>query len=173
MRLSTRTLVRFTSALAILLTSATNAGAQVEGDADALHEEIARADSAFFDALFARCDAEHALGWLAEDAEFYDDRTGVSAGDDLRDDFRRLAANCPADNGVRRVLLPGTVEVHAIPGFGAVQTGEHHFVERGASQTTVARFIHTWRRVDGEWRLARIISLHQVVDAAEAAQRRQ
>ena len=168
-----RTLVRITAALAIFLVGATTASAQGEAESDALRDELARADSAFFDALFAACDAERAIGWLAEDVEFYDDRTGLSAGDDLRDDFRRLAANCPATNGVRRVLLPRTVEVHAIPGFGAVQTGEHHFVERGASQTTVARFIHTWRRVDGEWRLARIISLHRVVDAAEAAERRQ
>lgn len=138
----------------------------------ALHEQLARVDSIFFDALFARCDAERANTLLAADVEFYDDRTGLSVGDDLRADFRRLTENCPADNGVRRILLPGSVEVHPIEGFGAMQLGEHHFVERGASTSTVAKFFHVWKRVDDGWRLARIVSLHETLDAERAAERR-
>lgn len=57
------------------------------------------------------------------------------------------------------------MEVHPIPGFGAVHTGEHHFVEDGAATTTVGRFYNTWKRTGGEWKLARIISLHRTVDA--------
>lgn len=95
-----------------------------------------------FDALFARCDAERANALLAADVEFYDDRTGLSAGEDLREDFRRLTENCPAGHGVRRILLPESVEVYPIEGFGAVQTGVHHFVERGASTRTVAKLVN-------------------------------
>lgn len=136
---------------------------------EALHDQLAHADSALFDALFARCDAERASALLATDVEFYDDRTGLSAGSDLRADFRRLTESCPAANGVRRILLPGSVEVHPIPGYGAVQTGVHHFVERNASTTTVARFVHVWQRIGDEWRLARIISIHEIMDSARAA----
>ena len=140
--------------------------------AEVLDDQLAHADSVFFDALFARCDAERANSFLTTDVEFYDDRTGLSAGDDLRADFRRLAENCPADNGVRRILLPESVEVYPIKGFGAVQSGVHHFVEHGASTSTVAKFTHVWQRIGDEWRLARIISLHETVDAARAAELR-
>jgi ketosteroid isomerase-like protein len=138
-----------------------------------LSDQVARADSALFDALFARCDADRAGRLLADDVEFYDDRTGRSAGDDLREDFRRLTENCPASNGVRRILISESVQVHPIEGYGAVQMGEHHFVERGAATSTVARFVHVWKRAGDGWELARIISLHEVVDAARAAELRQ
>lgn len=141
--------------------------------AESLDEQLAHADSVFFDALFARCDVERANSFLTTDVEFYDDRTGLSVGDDLRADFRRLAENCPADNGVRRILLPESVKVHPIEGFGAVQSGVHHFVEHGASTSTIAKFTHVWQRTGDEWRLARIISVHETVDAALAAELRQ
>lgn len=167
-------------AAALLLAAPGRASAQlVPGAADveahrsgALFDELARADHALFDALFARCDAEAAISLLADDVEFYDDRSGLSAGEDLREDFRRLTRDCPAGHGVRRILLPGSVEVHAIEGYGAVQTGVHHFVEHGAATSTVARFVHTWRRDGDRWKLARIISLHATVDADRAAELR-
>lgn len=137
-----------------------------------LYDRLARADSLLFDALFARCDAGRALALLADDVEFYDDRSGLSEGEDLREDFRRLTASCPAGNGVRRILLPGSVAVYPVEGFGAVQTGVHHFVERGASTSTVARFLHVWKREGDGWKLARIVSLHDVVDAERAAELR-
>lgn len=134
-----------------------------------LYDRLSHADSVLFDALFARCDAERANALLSEDVEFYDDRTGLSMGDDLRADFRRLTEDCPANHGVRRILLPESVEVHSIPGFGAVQMGVHHFVEVGAATSTVARFVHFWKRGEDGWKLARIVSLHEVVDATRAA----
>lgn len=140
--------------------------------AEATSADLARMDSVFFDALFAQCDAETAIALLTDDVEFYDDRTGLSVGPDLHEDFRRLAENCPADNGVRRMLLPRSVDVSPIAGYGAVQTGVHHFVETGASTSTVAEFVHVWRRAGDAWRLARIISVHETVDAARAAELR-
>lgn len=136
---------------------------------DSLRLELAQMDSILFDALFIRCDAGRANALLTADVEFFDDRSGLSRGDDVRENSRRLAANCPAGNGVQRILLEESVEVHPIAGYGAVQRGVHHFVERGASTSTVGRFIHVWKRDGEEWKLARIISLHEVVDAARAA----
>ena len=138
----------------------------------ALESELAQMDSLLFDALFVRCDAGRANSVLDSDVEFYDDRSGLSRGDAVRDNSRRLAENCPADHGVRRILLPSTVEVHRIGSFGAVQTGVHHFVERGATTSTIGRFTHIWRRTGGQWKLARVISLHEIVDATEAAKLR-
>lgn len=134
-----------------------------------LYDQVARVDSLLFDALFVECDADRAIALLTEDIEFYDDRTGLSVGDDLRGDFRRLTESCPGRGGVRRVLLPKTVEVFTIEGWGALQTGVHHFVEDGASTRTIARFHHLWRRMDGAWKLARVVSLHEVVEEESGA----
>jgi hypothetical protein len=138
-----------------------------------LRVELARADSMFFHALFVACDADEANALLTEDVEFYDDRTGLSAGSDLRADFRRLADDCPARNGVRRIPLAESIRVYPVPGYGAVRMGRHHFVEDGASTSTTARFVIVWRRVGAEWRIARVLSVdHQIVDATRAAKLR-
>lgn len=142
-------------------------------DDGALYAELVRMDSVFFDALFARCDADRANAMVTDDVEFYDDRTGLTTGDEVREGFRRIAGNCPAGNGVRRILLADSVEVYPIDGFGAMQRGVHHFVERGASTSTIARFVVLWTNVDGEWKMARIMSVdHRIVDAALAAELR-
>lgn len=139
-------------------------------DPGSLYAELARMDSIFFDALFANCDAPAANALLTRDVEFYDDRTGLTSGDEVREGFERLVGNCPADNGVRRVLLPNTVEVYPIHGVGALQTGIHHFVERGASNSTIARFYVVWVNDNGGWKMSRIMSVdHKIVDAARAA----
>ncbi len=137
-----------------------------------MFDQLARMDSLLFDYGFVSCDAEAADTLVTRDVEFYDDRGGLSVGDAVRESFRSLAGNCPAGNGVRRVLLKGSLEVYPLEGVGAVQMGIHHFVEKGASTSLIARFIHTWKRVDGNWKLARIISIHEKVDAARAARLR-
>lgn len=137
-----------------------------------LYDELARMDSVLFDALFVTCDADRANVLMTDDVEFYDDRNGVTVGHEVREGSRRIASNCPADNGVQRILLPDSLKVHPINGFGAMQTGVHHFVERGSSKNLIGRFYHIWKRVDNEWKLARIISLHETVDAARAAELR-
>lgn len=159
-------------ALSTALSVRAQSPADPADDLIALEAELARMDSLLFDALFVRCDADRANSILDPDVEFYDDRSGLSRGDDVRDNSRRLAANCPAGHGVRRVLLPSSVEVHRIGDYGAVQTGIHHFVERGATTSTIGRFTHIWKRTGGGWKLARVISLHEIVDATEAAELR-
>ncbi|HEX8829716.1 MAG TPA: nuclear transport factor 2 family protein, partial [Longimicrobium sp.] len=130
----------------------------------ALYDELARMDSLLFDAAFVSCDAARVNALLADDVEFYHDRTGAERGAQVRESFRRLTRNCPRGQGVTRQVVGGSTHVYPIAGYGAVQTGEHRFVERGAATVTVARFVHLWRRVDGAWKLARVLSFdHQPV----------
>ena len=136
---------------------------------DHLRNELFQANHAFFRALFAECAADQANAFLTADVEFYDDRTGRRSGNEVRSDFERLAANCPATNGVRRILLRESVEVYPIRGFGAMQLGIHHFVEDGAETSTIAKFVIVWQRVGGAWRMSRVMSVdHQSVPAADA-----
>lgn len=139
-------------------------------DAGPLFDELARMDSAMFEASFVTCDAAKANAIFAEDIEFYHDKDGLSSGEQVRENTRRLTASCPRKNGVTRTLVPGSLRVFPIEGYGAVQVGVHRFDERGAATSTLARFVSVWRMQDKTWRLARVFSLdHRAVPAADAA----
>jgi hypothetical protein len=137
-----------------------------------LFDELARMDGALFDASFASCDAAIANAIFTDDVEFYHDKDGLSVGEKVRENTRRLTASCPGARGVTRTLVPGSLRVYPIAGYGAVQTGVHRFDERGAATSTVAIFTNLWRFQDGRWRLARVLSLdHHAVPSQEAKPR--
>jgi hypothetical protein len=132
----------------------------------ALFEELARMDSILFDASFASCDAAKANAIFADDVEFYHDEAGFAVGEQVRENTRRLTASCPGVRGITRTVVPGSLRVYPIEGYGAVQVGVHRFDERGAATSTLAQFVHVWRFQDEQWRLARVLSLdHHAVDA--------
>jgi hypothetical protein len=131
-----------------------------------LFDELARMDAILFDASFASCDAAKANAIFTDDVEFYHDEAGFSVGEQVRENTRRLTAACPGTRGVTRTVVPGSLRVYPIEGYGAVQMGIHRFDERGAPSSTLARFVHLWRLENGKWRLARVLSLdHHPVDA--------
>jgi hypothetical protein len=118
-----------------------------------LYDELARMDAALFEAAFVTCDAEKFRAIFTEDAEFYHDRTGASYGDDAR-----TMKSCPRENGVTRILVPGSLEVYPMKGYGAVQIGRHTFARAGETGSEVAQFVHLWKREGDTWRLARVLS---------------
>ena len=129
-----------------------------------LFDELAHLDGLLFEASFVSCDAAKANAFFTEDVEFYHDRDGLSTGEQVRENTRRLTASCPAKRGIVRTLVPGSLRVYPIQGYGAMQVGVHRFDERGAATSTVAQFISLWRRQDGQWRLARVVSFdHRAV----------
>ena len=139
-------------------------------DSGPLFDELARMDSAMFEASFVTCDAAKANAIFADDVEFYHDKDGLSSGEQVRENTRRLTASCPAKHGVTRTVVPGSLRVYPIEGYGAVQVGVHRFDERGAATSTLARFVSVWKLQDKTWRLARVLSLdHATVPAAGAA----
>ena len=171
MRIAHQTSV-FAFALFALMLGGRVLGAQTVADSTdgvregALFDELARMDSILFDASFASCDAAKANAIFSDDVEFYHDQAGFSKGEEVREDTRRLTESCPGDKGITRSLVPGSLRVYPIKGYGAVQVGIHRFDERGAATSTLARFVHLWHLTDGEWRLARVLSLdHHGIDA--------
>jgi hypothetical protein len=129
-----------------------------------LFDALVQMDRALFEASFETCDAAKANSIFADDVEFYHDQTGLAVGEQVRENTRRLTASCPGRRGVKRTLVPGSLRVFPIYGYGAVQIGIHRFDERGANASTLARFINLWRFQDGRWRLARVMSVdHRAV----------
>ena len=133
-----------------------------------LAEQIARADAELFDLFFVRpCDEPRFRALLAHDVEFYHDKAGFNVAS--AEDFMRIyRQNCaaradPAAWRSRRALVPGSVHVDPVPGYGAMQAGEHLFYERsGAGAERLAgraRFAAVWALgADGQWRLSRVLS---------------
>ena len=135
----------------------------------ALTEQIARADAELFDLFFVQpCDEPRFRALLADDLEFYHDKDGFVArsGDEFAADYRK---NCtsradPATWRSRRELVRSTLRVDPVPGWGAMEVGEHVFYERKGAQGQEklvgrAAFAMVWvLGPDGKWRLSRVLS---------------
>ena len=61
-----------------------------------------------------------------------------------------------------RELVEGTVEVYPINDYGAVQIGYHKFFnnQEPDAKSIPSKFIAVWRNNDGNWKMTKVISLH-------------
>lgn len=124
---------------------------------DELFRTIASLDGEVFDA-FNRCDLEKFGSFFTAELEFYHDNGG------LTDRSRQGLVESVKNNicgKVFRVLVPGTLEVYPMHGYGAVEIGIHRFYHPGRDNTESvgeAKFIHLWQEKDGAWRITRVIS---------------
>jgi hypothetical protein len=146
--------------LGVLLTSPlTYLHAQTPSAPDPLFQTIQSLDTQLFDA-YNHCDLEKFGSLVADDLEFYHDKTGLSRG-------RPALVEGIKNNicgKVTRELVPGTLEVYPIADYGAVEIGIHRFHHPGNDSSNVgeAKFIHLWQKKDGAWKVTRVISFdHQ------------
>lgn len=123
---------------------------------DPLFQTISNLDTRLFAAI-DRCDMTTEASMWAEDAEFYHDKTGLMTG---RDNIVNAIRNNLCGK-VKRELVPGSLEVYPMNGYGAVEIGVHRFhhpSEKGQDAVGEAKFIHLWRYKDGNWQITRVIS---------------
>lgn len=153
-------LLRLSAALALLAlaacaTPAAPAPIPARAPADpALTALIAEKDAAMF-AAFNSCDGNGFGAYLEEGLEFYHDEAGLSVGSAATVE----AVNEHICNNFTRQLLPGTLEVWPVPGYGAIETGLHTFTNIGADAPHgIARFLHVWHQEGDAWRISRIVS---------------
>lgn len=146
----------------LLAASLAQVHAQTAPAPDTLFQTIQSLDTQLFDA-YNHCDLEKFGSFLADDLEFYHDKTGLSRG-------RPALVEGIKNNicgKVTRELVPGTLEVYPIADYGAVEIGVHRFHHPGqetADSVGEAKFIHLWRKKDGAWKVTRVISFdHQAV----------
>lgn len=123
-------------------------------NAGPLFDEIKAADAALF-AASNRCDLETFAKFFADDLEFYHDLSGLSLG--KADLLSKTKSNICGK--MVRELVPGSLEVYPLPGYGAIQVGTHRFLHPGEpGNIGQARFIHIWQNKDGAWQITRVIS---------------
>ncbi|OAI43695.1 hypothetical protein AYO42_05850 [Rhizomicrobium sp. SCGC AG-212-E05] len=129
-------------------------GAALAATSGPLFEDIKSVDAAFF-AASNRCDLETFGKFIADDLEFYHDLSGLSAG--KADLLSKTKSNICGK--MVRELVPGSLEVYPLPGYGAIEVGIHRFLQpREPGNIGQARFIHVWQQQDGAWKLRRVIS---------------
>lgn len=144
--------------LPLLSLAAVPAGAQTQpAPKDELFRTIAKLDGEVFDA-YNRCDLEKFGSFFTEELEFYHDNGG------LTDRTRKTLVEAVKNNicnKVYRVLVPESLEVHPLKGYGAVETGVHRFYHPGRDATESvgeAQFVMIWQEKDGVWQITRVIS---------------
>ncbi|HEX6627834.1 MAG TPA: nuclear transport factor 2 family protein [Gemmatimonadaceae bacterium] len=118
--------------------------------------EIARMDSLLFAAFNAR-DLDRLGTFFAPDLEFYQDDEGLVNYSQTMKDF---GAMFQQPSQIRRVLVPGSLEVYPIKDYGAIEVGSHRFCheENGKPECGTFKFLHVWRKAGNSWRLSRIMS---------------
>jgi hypothetical protein len=122
-----------------------------------LYKTIMHMDSVMFDA-FNSHNLEVMKTLFATNLEFYHDKGGLADYSSTINSFKSVFASTP---DLRRELVPGTMEVYPIPGYGAVEMGIHRFihVENGQTQIGLYKFIHTWQYKDNQWKVTRVVSV--------------
>ena len=141
--------------LLILVLNSWPLRAQSSQPSGTLFKTVESLDRQLFDA-YNRCDLKALAAMVSDDLEFYHDQTGLSVGKDLF-----LAAIRQNICGkVTRTLVPGSLEVYPLKGYGAVEIGVHRFHHPGHPEEGVgeAKFVTLWRNQDGVWKITRAIS---------------
>lgn len=122
-----------------------------------LHRTIAQLDSTFFHA-YNNCDMATQADFFADTIEFFHDRSGLDTSKQviLEKTKKYICGK------VTRKLVPGSIEVSPLPGYGAVELGMHSFYnnQEPNAPSRPSRFLIIWRNRDGKWKITKVISLH-------------
>jgi hypothetical protein len=144
-----------------LLAGGAGLRAQTVPSLDEIHnqQELDRAitmlDAQLFDA-YNTCNLEKFSSFIADDVEFYHDQGGVTLGNKaLTDSIKQNICG-----KVHRELVPGTLKIYYLKGYGAVEMGTHQFTHPGHEHDEVgeAEFVHLWQYKNGAWKITRVIS---------------
>jgi hypothetical protein len=126
--------------------------------ADSLWDTIATLDTAVFDA-FNNCSTPAQLqrhaSYFAPDVEFYHDAGGVTwSRQEMVQNTEKYACG-----KFRRELVPGTLKIFPIKGFGAIEQGVHRFCQFASGQCEgAADFVIVWHNQNGTWEITRVLS---------------
>lgn len=124
---------------------------------DPLFQTIARLDSILFTA-YNTCDMKTQAALYSDTLEFYHDHGGLDTSKQnvLKGIERNICGK------VTRELIKGSLEVHRIPGYGAIEIGLHQFHNKNEpnAKPHPSKFIVFWRQRGEKWQIAKVVSLH-------------
>lgn len=140
----------------ILLSGCSHLNAQEKKSGDSLYLQIAHMDSILFNAFNSR-NIETFQKLFTADLEFYHDKGGLT---DYAYTIQSLKNVATRNDGLKRELVPGSLEVYSIPDYGAMEIGAHTFChqENGKQDCGTFRFVHIWKKIGNEWKITRVVS---------------
>lgn len=106
-------------------------------------------------ASYNHCDLASFARYIAPNIHFYHDKSGLTVG-------RSKLVSAIRTNifgKLRRVLVPGTLAVYPIPGYGTLETGDDQFCElRTGNCNFFSEFSQLWHYRHGTWQLTIVFS---------------
>lgn len=150
----------------LLLFVGFNCLAQKEEDSE-LFRTLKTNDSLLFEVGFNTCDLSQFETLMADDLEFYHDKSGaLNSVSQFLEVMKKGLCNPSNTYNARRELIKGSLKVFPLYDngvlYGAIQTGEHQFFEKNLDQPektgSIAKFTHLWVLENKVWKLKRILS---------------
>ena len=121
-----------------------------------LYNVIARMDSIMFDA-FNTQNMVKFQSLFTKDLEWFQDNGGLIS---YKTVFENFGNTFKKPFKLTRELVPGSLEVHPVKDYGAIEIGVHRFrhIENGKEETGTFKFVMIWKNKDGQWKISRVIS---------------
>ncbi len=121
-----------------------------------LEKNIMRLDSTLF-AAFNNRDVALFSSFFSEDLEFYHDLGGLSGYEHT---IQSLKNTKESGSDLKRELVKEGMEIHPVPGYGAMQIAAHTFchTENAKQNCATFRFAHVWQHKEGKWKITRVLS---------------
>jgi Domain of unknown function (DUF4440) len=121
-----------------------------------LYNEIALMDSTIF-SYFNTQNFEPFKAMFTKDLEWFQDNDGLLAYDKVFNNFKMMFGR---PNKLSRQLIKGSLEVHPIKNYGAIEIGVHQFkhIENGKEETGTFKFMMIWKKINDQWKISRVIS---------------
>jgi hypothetical protein len=127
-------------------------------DDRALYDSVLSQDSIFFRA-YNNCDLEKQSAYYSDSIEFYHDKGGfMNSKKEIIESTKKFVCG-----KVRRELVPGSIEVYPIKGYGAVEMGSHRFYNNQEKEDVphaAGKFVIIWQHLGERWIIQKVISLH-------------
>jgi ketosteroid isomerase-like protein len=136
--------------------SATAQEKKVAATTQELFKEIAYMDSVIFEA-FNTQNMEKFKSLFTEDLEWFQDNGGLIPYKII---FENFANTFKKEFKLTRQLVRGSLEVHPLKEYGAIEIGAHQFrhIENGKEEIGTFKFVMIWQKKDGQWKISRVIS---------------
>jgi hypothetical protein len=121
-----------------------------------LFTKIEQMDSIVFNAFNNKNMAEF-KPMFAKDLEWFQDNGGLIPYNKV---FENFANTFKKEYKLTRELVKGSLEVHPIKGYGAIEIGVHQFkhIENGKEEIGTFKFLMIWQNKNGQWKITRVIS---------------
>jgi ketosteroid isomerase-like protein len=121
-----------------------------------LFNQIAYLDSLLFDAYNTQ-NLDKFKSLFTEDFEWFQDNGGLLSPKAI---FEAVESNFKKESKLTRTLVKGSLEVHPIKDYGAIEIGSHKFshMENGKEEIATFKFLIIWQKKDEQWKISRVIS---------------